>query len=371
VTHSTRLFGGETISEHPLTAPPLVFETIGFWIDIPGALPAVAAARELHFMGGIHAAEHAMIGLYPLLAIADRGDVGGISYTGHPQTGGPAVFLYDGVAGGAGLAEAGFRDLDALLRRTLDHVAACPCEAGCPSCIQSPRCGNGNKPLDKTAARLVLGVLVGDEPLEDSAPAPPARPLAVPVRRKHGITRALPASSERVLFFDVETQRSAEEVGGWTNVGRMGLALAVVYDGARESFKTYYETDVEKLLLDLVMADRVVGFNIDRFDLAVLAGYTEWSLGRIRTLDLLADLYGRIRFRPSLRHLTETNLGEPKSADGIQSLRWWKEGRIDLIEEYCRKDVDLTRRLYELGKRRGYLLLEHREGRVVRVPVSW
>jgi DEAD/DEAH box helicase domain-containing protein len=381
-----RLFGGDPISEHPLSAPPLVFETIGFWIELPAALPAAAAARGLHFMGGIHATEHAMIGLFPLLAISDRGDVGGISYTLHPQVGAPAIFVYDAMPGGAGLAEQGFRDLETLLARTLDLVVACPCESGCPSCIQSPRCGNGNKPLDKEAAELVLRVARGDERVDeeelDATPFPAAEPPPAR-RRKHGITRsagpiseeappaAALAPSGRVLFFDVETQRSAEEVGGWSNIARMGLALAVVYDAAEDRYRTYFEPDVERLLLDLALADRVVGFNILRFDFEVLSAYTDRDLGRIRSLDLLADLFDRLKFRPSLAHLAEANLGESKSADGLQSLRWWREGRADLVESYCRKDVDLTRRLYDLGRERGYLLFRDRAGRSVRVPVSW
>src|SRR4029079_15000031 len=116
-------------------------------------------------------------------------------------------------------------------------------------------------------------------------------------RRKHGITRAvvpvvepalpdvadlvLPRPDETVLIFDIETQRSADEVGGWQNAHRMGVAIAVVYDVRRRVVRTYREHEVHRLLLDLVMADRVVGFNIDRFDLRVLAGYTDWSLSRI------------------------------------------------------------------------------------------
>src|SRR5262245_53759949 len=147
-----RLFDGEPVSTHPLEVPPLTYETTGLWMAVPDQLPEMFAEDALHFMGGIHAAEHAAIGLFPLLAIADRGDVGGISYTLHPQVGGPAIFLYDGVPGGAGLAERAFRDLEGLLSRTRELIAACPCEDGCPACIQSPRCGNGNKPLDKAAA---------------------------------------------------------------------------------------------------------------------------------------------------------------------------------------------------------------------------
>jgi DEAD/DEAH box helicase domain-containing protein len=398
-----RLFGGEPLASEPLDVPPMVFETTGLWIELPAGLPAAFAARELHFMGSIHAAEHAIIGLFPLLAIAERGDVGGISYTGHPQIGAPAVFVYDGVPGGAGLAEQGFRDLETLLGRTLELVRHCACEAGCPGCIQSPSCGNGNKPLDKAGAGLVLRLLLGEtslaslgveaagerstEPLAVPAPPPaaPVRPLAA---RRHGISRAgnvstpvdapagapspsAAATDGNVVIFDLETQRSAEEVGGWGHTARMGLALAVLYDVRRDVWRTYHEADVHRLLLDLVMADRVVGFNIDRFDLAVLSGYSDWDLGRIRTLDLLGEIERRLGFRVSLHRLSEVNLGEGKASDGLQSLRWWKEGRIDLIEQYCRKDVEVTRRLFDLGRERGYLLYRDHADRAVRVPVCW
>jgi DEAD/DEAH box helicase domain-containing protein len=173
------------------------------------------------------------------------------------------------------------------------------------------------------------------------------------------------------MIFDLETQRGADEVGGWTNVHRMGLALAVAYDVEREVYRTYHEADVDRLLLDLVMADRVIGFNIDRFDLEVLSGYTDWDLRRIRTLDLLAEIYRRLGFRISLAHLAEVNLGESKAGDGLQSLEWWKQGRIDLIEQYCRKDVEVTHRLYRLGGRQGYLLYRSRDGETLRVPVAW
>jgi DEAD/DEAH box helicase domain-containing protein len=381
-----RLFDGEPLSHHPLELPPLVFETIGFWIELPAGLPAEFSARGLHFMGGIHAVEHATIGLFPLLAIADREDIGGISYTGHPQTGGPAIFVYDSLPGGAGLAEQGFAGLEGLLGRTLELVSACACEEGCPGCIHSPKCGNGNKPLDKDAALRVLRILVGEIDLDsldlDEVAAPADEPP--PARKKHGIVRAgnlSPAQAQkekaaadaagRTLVFDLETQRSAEDVGGWGNIPKMGLALAVVYDLQRRSYRTYYEADAEKLLLDLVMADRVVGFNIDRFDLAVLSAYTEWDLSRVKTLDMLAEIHRRLGFRLSLAHLSEINLGESKGGDGLQSLVWWKEGRIDLIEQYCKKDVDLTFRLYELGKRQGYLLYRDHSDRTVRVPVNW
>ena len=377
-----RLFDGEVFATHPLEVPPLVFETTGLWLDLPGSLGPAFAADGRHFMGGIHATEHAMIGLFPLLAIADRGDVGGISYTHHPQTGGPAVFLYDGMPGGAGLAERAFEELETLLGRTCEHIEACACEEGCPLCIQSPRCGNGNKPLDKEAARRLLRIVLGRDPVPeaDTASTPPATPpIPDRPRRKHGITRAgnlpeipaSPAAPGTTLVLDLETQRSAEEVGGWGNAEKMGLALAVVWDSSAEAYRTYFEADVDRLLLDLALADRVVGFNIDRFDLRVLGGYTDRSLERIRTLDLLGEIHARLGFRLSLAHLSEANLGESKAGDGLQSLRWWKEGRVDLIESYCRKDVEMTKRLWELGRERGYLLYRNRSGSLLRLPVEW
>lgn len=376
-----RLFDGEPIATHPLEVPPLVYETVGLWVELPRSLPSAFAAEGLHFMGGIHAAEHAAIGLFPLLAIADRGDVGGISYPHHPQVGGPAVFVYDGMPGGAGLAERAFTELETLLARTLEHVAACACDEGCPMCIQSPRCGNGNKPLDKEAARRVLSIALGREPVPEAEPAraAPPDPTPAPKTRKHGITRAggLPPIPEPVsanegwLVLDLETQRSADEVGGWQHASRMGLALAVVWDARAEAFRTYYEADVDRLLLDLALADRVVGFNIERFDLEVLSGYTDRDLRKIRTLDLLSEIHAKLGFRLSLAHLGEVNLGEAKAGDGLQSLRWWKEGRIDLIEAYCRKDVEMTKRLYELGRDRGYLLYRGRDGSLLRAPVGW
>jgi DEAD/DEAH box helicase domain-containing protein len=367
-----RLFDGEPISTHPLEVPPLTYETTGLWMAIPEALPVLFAADALHFMGGIHAAEHAAIGLFPLLAIADRGDVGGISYTLHPQVGGPAIFLYDGVPGGAGLAERAYHELESLLTRTRELIAACPCEDGCPACIQSPRCGNGNKPLDKAAAVRVLRVLLGEERVAETPitiPVPIAPPPPAPAPRKHGITRGVPGGG--VVVFDLETQRSAEEVGGWAQISRMGVALAVVFDVGRAAYRTYFEADVDRLLLDLALADRVVGYNIDRFDLPVLSAYTDRDLGGIRTLDLLGRIHETVGFRVSLNHLAEVNLGESKAGDGLQSLRWWKEGRIDLIEHYCRKDVDVTKRLWELGAAQGFVLHRDKAGRTLRIPTPW
>jgi DEAD/DEAH box helicase domain-containing protein len=412
-----RLFGRDRLGLYELSLPPITFETAGLWITVPDALRDLVVRREGHFMGGLHAAEHALISLFPLLAICDRGDIGGISYPQHPQIGRAAIFIYDGYPGGVGLAAKGFAGIEDLLARTAALLASCPCETGCPSCVQSPKCGNGNNPLDKEAARLIVEVLGGRLPLEaedatrtpgreaaperaagrqatprgvlarDAAiPPPPAgarRPApAVRVMGRGDESEPLPtprrrgsadgaAGRETTLFFDLETQKSAEEVGGWQNLSDMKLALAVTYNDVTSQFATYHEKDVERLLVDLVMADRVIGYNIDRFDLPVLKGYTQWDLARIRTFDMLADLYRKLGFRVGLGHLAEATLGVGKSADGLQSLQWWKEGRVDLIEQYCRRDVEVTRDLYLFGRRNGYVLYRDRDGRSIRLPVDW
>ncbi len=381
-----RLFGRDRLGRFDLQLPPLSFETVGLWITLPDALREAVVAGEGHFMGGIHAAEHAMIALFPLLAICDRGDIGGISYPMHVQIGRAAIFIYDGHAGGVGLAAKGFESLETLIARTAALLAACPCATGCPSCIQSPKCGNGNNPLDKEAALMILETLIGRRPLpasqaSEAARLPAAGPAIrafgrgdesepMPVPRKRGGSEGTPGR-EQTLFFDLETQKSAEEVGGWGNVKAMKVALAVTYNDVTSQFRTYLEKDVDRLLLDLVMADRVVGYNIDRFDLTVLKPYTDWDLGRIRTFDMLADIYRKLGFRLKLTDLAEATLGVGKSADGLQSLQWWKEGKIDLIEQYCRRDVEVTRDLFLFGQRNGYVLYRDRDGRPIRLPIEW
>ncbi len=152
---------GEILEVVPLALPPQRLETRSVWWAVPRATIARAAISDAALPGAAHAAEHAAIGLLPLVATCDRWDVGGVSTSHHPDTGSAAIFVYDGYPGGAGIAERGFRDADRWLRATLETVRGCACTHGCPSCVQSPKCGNGNEPLDKAGAVALLSAMLG------------------------------------------------------------------------------------------------------------------------------------------------------------------------------------------------------------------
>jgi DEAD/DEAH box helicase domain-containing protein len=138
-----------------LDLPQTSFHTQALWYELDP--PALAGELPLEAMlGALHATEHAQIAVLPLLAMCDRWDIGGLSTNLHPQTGGPAIFIYDGYPGGVGIAEAAFASFEQLSHDALALIAECPCTGGCPSCVQSPKCGNLNEPLSKAGARLLL-----------------------------------------------------------------------------------------------------------------------------------------------------------------------------------------------------------------------
>ncbi|MBZ2173181.1 DEAD/DEAH box helicase [Desulfovibrio sp. DS-1] len=490
--------GQRLLSVVPLDAPPFVFETEGLWFEIPDAARIATENELLHFMGAIHALEHAAIGILPLLVMTDRNDLGGISTPMHAQVGRPAVFIYDGLPGGAGLTRAAFADADGLFRATRAAIAECPCETGCPSCVHSPKCGSGNRPIDKAGALFLLdrmasgtpesdpvqpgleqggkadrGIFISDDRVGEesrgaapdpagghmraavairnardaritaAAPRPPfLRPgndarsgphrpdetarhdyqymeegavphRAMPTERtgtgtvadngpdsgqrpmknaskEHAMTTSppdagpLPASPAagktdgriiapvgRYMVLDVETRRAAAEVGGWHRADRMGVSVAVLYDAADDSYTPYEQDAVPEMLHRLRAADLVVGFNISRFDYAVLSPFAPYDLHTLPTLDMLTKVKDRLSYRISLDNLAQATFGTPKSADGLQALQWWKEKRLDLIAEYCRKDVEITRALFLHGREKGYLLFTNKAGQAVRVPVAW
>jgi len=157
-------FTDEVIGEEPLDLPPQCFPSIALWFDLPPEVVAWLEEMQLDFAGGLHALEHAAIGILPLFALCDRNDIGGVSTPLHPDTGRAQVFIYDAYPGGIGIAEKGFDMITELWQATLRAISECLCQDGCPSCIQSPKCGNNNQPLDKKAAQILLeGLLKSGE----------------------------------------------------------------------------------------------------------------------------------------------------------------------------------------------------------------
>jgi DEAD/DEAH box helicase domain-containing protein len=155
-----RQFREEVLGVEGLDLPPQTFDTVAFWWEVPPSILAQVARQGLDVPGGLHAVEHAAIGMLPLFAMCDRWDIGGLSTARHPDTGEALVFIYDAFPGGVGIAEKGFELLTSLWRTTYETIHDCPCREGCPSCIQSPKCGNNNEPLDKKAAVLMLAELL-------------------------------------------------------------------------------------------------------------------------------------------------------------------------------------------------------------------
>lgn len=155
-----RLGTGEIVGTFPLDLPPRQLSTMAVWFTVSPQALARAGVPEEEVPGALHAAEHAAIGLLPLVATCDRWDIGGLSTARHADTGAPTVFVYDGHPGGAGFAERAYQAAVAWLTATRDVIAECACEAGCPACIQSPKCGNGNQPLSKPHAIATLEVVL-------------------------------------------------------------------------------------------------------------------------------------------------------------------------------------------------------------------
>jgi DEAD/DEAH box helicase domain-containing protein len=351
--------GQELLGVYPLDLPQQVFETMGFWVEIDDPIYKLIEKKGLHFMGGIHAIEHAAIGIFPLFALCDRNDIGGISYTYHPQIGKSAIFIYDGYPGGVGLAQHGFEVVLELLEKTLDLLMTCECEEGCPSCIHSPKCGSGNRPLDKKAAMIILEFLLGRISLKDlscEGISPEPGPT-LEFREKQGDLRKEP----RIAFMDLETQKSAQEVGGWQNCHLMRVSVAVLYDSLEKTFRTFREAQIGDLLACLEKADLIVGFNIKRFDYEVLRAYTGKDLNNLATFDILEDVYQRLGFRLGLDHLAVETLRRNKSADGLQALEWFKKGEMEKLTDYCRHDVEITRDLFEYGLKNGHLIYRSKQ----------
>jgi len=355
------------IARIPLDFPPRIFETKGIWLEISPAIQQKLERANIHFMGSIHALEHAMIGIMPLLVLCDRNDIGGISYPLHDQTGKSTIFIYDGYAGGIGLCEKGFASLGELLAQTEKIVTECSCDLGCPTCVHSPKCGSGNRPIDKNGCIRLLHYLRQTD-IPGKIPASARQPPGKLQKKEEKKSFHLPVNWG---VFDLETKRSAAEVGGWNKAEKMGISMGVVYDGGEDTFTAYPEEKVPQLLDHLFSLELVVGFNNKKFDNQVLSAYCRKPLSRLPSFDILEQVFMQLGYRLSLNRLAEHTLGIEKSADGLQALTWYKQGEMEKIRKYCQKDVEITRDLFLHGLQQEYLLFANKAGKVVRLPVNF
>lgn len=177
--------------------------------------------------------------------------------------------------------------------------------------------------------------------------------------------------AKNIVYFDLETQKSADEVGGWGNISKMGMSVGVTYSSAAGEYKIYGEAQVNDLLRELQRADLVVGFNNLRFDYEVLHGYTSFDLGQLPTLDMLVELQKTLNHRLSLDSIATATFGVEKTAEGLQAIQWFKEGKLAEIAEYCCYDVKITKLVHEYGAQQKQLHYTNRFGKKMTVPVNW
>ena len=179
-----------------------------------------------------------------------------------------------------------------------------------------------------------------------------------------------------IVYFDVESQKLFQDVGG-RDASRLLLACGVTWSTARNDFAVYWEKDAPALIAELKSADRVEGFNIIGFDYEVLKPYARNENFRaFRTTDMLQDIYRTLNFRLSLDSIARATLGATKTADGLQSVEWFRNGELEKVAEYCKSDVDITRRVYEFGRENGFVHYYSKydtqtNGSKLKCPVHW
>ena len=177
--------------------------------------------------------------------------------------------------------------------------------------------------------------------------------------------------SQNIVYFDLETKHSADEVGGWSHIDKMGMSIGVTYSTARGDYRIYGEPEVEELIKELQRADLVVGFNHIRFDYRVLEGYSIFDFSQVPSLDMLIVLNEKLGHRLKLDSIAQATLGCEKSAEGLQALEWYKQGKMAEIAEYCCFDVKITKLVHEYAAAHGHLFYNNRFGNKLKVEVEW
>lgn len=174
-----------------------------------------------------------------------------------------------------------------------------------------------------------------------------------------------------IVYFDLESQKLFQDVGG-RDASRLLLACGVTWSTTRNDFAVYWEKDAPALIAELKAADRVIGFNIMGFDYEVLKPYARNENFRaFRTTDMLQDIYRTLGFRLRLDSIAKATLGATKTADGLQSVEWFRNGELEKVAEYCKSDVDITRRVYEFGRDNGFVHYYSKLGSKLKVAVNW
>lgn len=176
--------------------------------------------------------------------------------------------------------------------------------------------------------------------------------------------------SGEIIAFDLETQKSFDEVGGRDRMDLLRVSVACIFSPASDRVDVYREAEIPGLVDRLLAADSVIGFNSVRFDLKVLAPYTSEDLAKVRSVDLLQILEGTLGYRVKLDDLAEGTLGRRKAGSGLDAIRWWREGNFDLLIRYCGEDARITYELFEFGRKNGWVAFERR-GQRTRVSVRW
>lgn len=182
---------------------------------------------------------------------------------------------------------------------------------------------------------------------------------------------APPERTGPIVVFDVETQNEFEEVGGRRRAHKLLLSIAVSYEEESGQYRTFTEANVGELVDQLFSARLVVGFNLLGFDYRVLRPYTDRKLSLLPTLDIFDHVYRRTGYRSKLDTIAAETVGARKTSHGLEALRWWREGKVDKVIEYCKEDVRLTYEVYRFGKEQGAIFTRDRRGIRTRVPIMW
>jgi len=176
---------------------------------------------------------------------------------------------------------------------------------------------------------------------------------------------------KNIVYFDLETQKSADEVGGWNHIDLMGMSIGVTFSTERGDYRVYGEPEINALIEEIQKADLVVGFNQIRFDYKVLEGYSVFDFTQVPSLDMLVDLNEKLGHRLKLDSIAQATFGCEKTAEGLQAIEWYRQGKLLEIAEYCLYDVKITKMVHEYGRAHGHLHYTNKFGNKLKVEVDW